>query len=332
MEAKDKVVWGDGEGLEDFLRRLDAYRLAVGDEKKAVGKALLGLGSRIAVMDALSEEDTKDVKSLKKALRREFGPSQSSYQDRFNQRRKQPSETYGMFLSDLSSLFRGSFPGSEPDTPVGIALLRSRFLDGIAPDVAAQLRLLHSKVEVSKMPIHAKEIEEAIHRSPVNVDQISDGAKVEKGAVDSLREEVAELSRAVFEIRAAVGPGVQPAGATAAGGVTSPGTGRFSLGAAQRGGEPQRGPGKVTLAGGAQGRGQGQREWGEAAGPGPASGRAGFRGRQMQCWTCGYSGHLQRECTQAPPVGRGRGRPAPVVCWRCREFGHTQHDCHLNLN
>ena len=73
MEPRDKLAWGDGEDLETFLRRLDACRLAVGDEKKAVGKALLGLGSRIAVMDALSEADTKDVASLKKALRRELG-------------------------------------------------------------------------------------------------------------------------------------------------------------------------------------------------------------------------------------------------------------------
>ena len=329
MEAKDKLAWSDGEGLEDFLRRVDAYRLAVGDEKKAVGKALLGLGSRIAVMDALSEEDTKDVKNLKKALRREFGPSQSSYQDRFNQRRKQGSETYGMFLSDLASLFRGAFPGSEAETPVGVALLKSRFLDGIAPDVAAQLRLLHPKLELSRMPIKAKEIEEAIHRSPVKVDQISDGAKAEeKGTVEQLRDEVAELSRAVFEIRAAVGPGSRPAGAMAAGGVTSPVPG---VGSAQRGGEPPRRPGRAIWTDGSQGRAQVQREGSQATGPRPSVERTGFRGRQMQCWTCGYSGHMQRECTQAP-VGRGRGRPAAVVCWRCRDFGHTQHDCPLTLN
>ena len=101
----------DGEDLECFLRRLDACRLVVGDEKKAVGKALLGVGSWIVVMDALTDEDTKDVQHLKAELRRESGPSQSWYQDRFNQRRKQASETCGMFLSDLLSLFRGAFPG-----------------------------------------------------------------------------------------------------------------------------------------------------------------------------------------------------------------------------
>ena len=40
---------GEGEDLDDFLRSIDACRLSVGDEKKAVGKALLGLGSRISV-------------------------------------------------------------------------------------------------------------------------------------------------------------------------------------------------------------------------------------------------------------------------------------------
>ena len=230
--------------MECFLRRLDACRLAVGDEKKAVGKALLGLGSRIAVMDALTDEDTKDVQHLKTALRREFGPSQSWYQDRFSQRSKQASETYGMFLSDLFSLFRGAFPGSEPKTLVGAALIRSRFLDGIATDVAAQLRQLHPDIEVDKMPIQAKKIEEAFHRPAVKVGHIVERTETDKGAVDHLRDEVAELSRAVFEIcaAAAVGPAGRPAGATAGGGVTSFGAERDSQGPAQRGGEPPRGP------------------------------------------------------------------------------------------
>ena len=60
-----RLVWGDGEELSDFLRRMDAYLLSVGDEKKAVGKALLGLGSKIGVMDSFSEEDTKNIKNLK---------------------------------------------------------------------------------------------------------------------------------------------------------------------------------------------------------------------------------------------------------------------------
>ena len=334
MEPRDKLAWGDDEDLETFLRRLDACRLAVGDEKKAVGKALLGLGSRIAVMDALSEADTKDVASLKQALRREFGPSQSWYQDRFNQRRKQASETYGMFLSDLLSLFRGAFPGSEPGTPVAAALLRGRFLDGIASDVAAQLRLMYPKVEVDKLPIHAKEIEEAVHRSPVKVNQLAAGAVDDQAAVHELRAEVADLSRAVFEIRTAVGSTSRPAGASAGGGVTSFGAGRVDQGAARRDRDHTRSSVKVNWESGPHGRAQGQREGGEAAGPDwpiPGRGRSGYRGGQMRCWTCGFPGHRQVECTQAP-VGRGRGRPAPVICWRCREFGHTQYDCPHALN
>ena len=98
--------------------------LSVGDEKKAVGRALLGLGSRISVMDSLSETDTKDVASLKAALRREFGNSSRWYQDSFEKRRQQPGETYGMFLSSLRSLFRSAFPGTETDSPVAAALLK----------------------------------------------------------------------------------------------------------------------------------------------------------------------------------------------------------------
>ena len=60
--GSDKLVWGDGEDITDYLRRVDAYVLSVGDEKKAVGKALLGLGSRIGAIDFLSEEDKKQHK------------------------------------------------------------------------------------------------------------------------------------------------------------------------------------------------------------------------------------------------------------------------------
>ena len=127
MERDKRLVWGDGEDLDDFLRRIDAWRLSVGDEKKAVGKALLGLGSRISVMDSLSEEDTKDVRSLKTALQREFGSSSGRYQENFGKRRRHPDETYGMFLSSLRSLFRGAFPGTDADTPVAAALMKSRF-------------------------------------------------------------------------------------------------------------------------------------------------------------------------------------------------------------
>ena len=79
MERDNRLVWGDGEDLDDFLRRVDACRLTVGDESKAVGKALLGLGSRINVIDSLSEDDKKDVASLKAVLRWEFGNSAKWY-------------------------------------------------------------------------------------------------------------------------------------------------------------------------------------------------------------------------------------------------------------
>ncbi|KAF0313083.1 hypothetical protein FJT64_001667 [Amphibalanus amphitrite] len=58
------------------MRKVKAYRLQVGDEKKAIGKALLGLGSRIGIMDSLTEaDDTSSVASLEAALRRAFGAS-----------------------------------------------------------------------------------------------------------------------------------------------------------------------------------------------------------------------------------------------------------------
>jgi len=65
------LVWGEGEPIRDYLWRADAYAL-LGDEKKAIGKTLLGLGSRIGVIDSLSN-DKKTVANLKAALLSEFG-------------------------------------------------------------------------------------------------------------------------------------------------------------------------------------------------------------------------------------------------------------------
>ena len=328
MERDNRLVWGDGEDLDDFLRRIDAWRLSVGDEKKAVGKALLGLGSRISVMDSLSEEDTKDVRSLKAALQREFGNSAGRYQDNFAKRRRHPEETYGMFLSSLRSLFRGAFPGTLDDSPVAAALLKSRFLDGINPAVSSQLRLLFPEVAVDKLPDHARRVDEALaspasQSAPVQQVMVGEGGAVEGGELAQLRGEVAELTRVVQAIRSGGPPPHPPRGAAAAAGstrgaVTSP-----------------RGSAAVRCwTCGAQGHVQGecshtQRGWAGRRGPGAAGGEE--RVSRLTCWTCGSSGHVQRECFRAP-VGRGRGRPAPIVCWRCNEFGHTQFNCPLNLN
>ena len=323
------IVWcgGDGEDLDDFLRRVDACRLTVGDESKAVGKALLGLGSRISVMDSLSEDDKKDVASLKVALRREFGNSVRWYQESFEKRRKRPEETYGMFLSVLFSLFRGAFPGTDTDAPVAKTLLKSRFLEGISPTVSAQMRLMFPEVTVDKLPEYARRVDEALASSgsQTPVQQVAEQGVDKGGEIAQLRGEVAELSRLVQAIQTGGPPGSParpprggPAAGAARGGVTSP-----------------RGPGGVQCwTCGAQGHVQGEcrsPRGGRTGGqrPGPASGVE--RGPRRTCWTCSSPGHMQRECFRAP-VGRGRGRPAPISCWRCNEFGHTQYDCPLNLN
>ena len=70
--GSDKLVWGEGETIQDYLRRVDAYAL-LGDEKKTIGKTLLGLGHRISVIDSLSDTDKSSVTNLKAALLREFG-------------------------------------------------------------------------------------------------------------------------------------------------------------------------------------------------------------------------------------------------------------------
>lgn len=333
-DRENKLVWGDGEELSDFLRRMDAYLLSVGDEKKAVGKALLGLGSKIGVMDSFSEEDTKNIKNLKLALQREFGRTPRWYGDAFRDRSKLTSETYGMYLAALRSLFLGAFPGTDPESPVGEALLKTRFLDGISSPIAGQLRLLFPDVALTALPEHARRVEEAVSSSTPAarpaVQQVGEGRRREETAeqdpVAQLRAEVAELTRSVQAIRAGVTSPV--AGAEAAAdrsGVTS--SRPRSVGGAQRA--------DWGSGGGAQGRGQ-QGGWGPrdfAGRPGVVRG-GGWRpvgGQGLRCWTCGETGHMQRECLRSP-VGRGRGKPAQVVCWRCQEFGHTQYDCPFNLN
>ena len=232
MERDSRLVWGDGEDLDDFLRRVDACRLTVGDESKAVGKALLGLGSRISVMDSLSEDDKKDVASLKAALRREFGNSVRWYQESFEKRRKKPEETYGMFLSVLFSLFRGAFPGTDTDAPVAKTLLKSRFLEGVSPTVSAQMRLMFPEVTVDKLPEYARRVDEALASSgsqQTPVQQVAEQGVDEGGEIAQLRGEVAELSRLVQAIQTGGPPGLParpprggPAAGAARGGVTSP--------------------------------------------------------------------------------------------------------------
>ena len=162
-------MWGEGEPIRDYLRRADAYAL-LGDEKKAIGKTLLGLGSRIGVIDSLSDDDKKTIVNLKAALLREFGETAQVTQRQFLTRKKRDGETYGMFLSALRALFRGAYSSSttpgqsstDEDSDVGKALIKSTFLNGIDAAVAGQLRLLYPDVELKDLSDRARKIEEAV--------------------------------------------------------------------------------------------------------------------------------------------------------------------------
>lgn len=266
-----------------------------------------------------------------------------------------------MFMAALKSLFVSAFPGTTPDTPVAKALIKTRFLDGISSTVSSQLRLLCPELEVEKLPLRAKEIDEAVG-GPEGKPSVSAVGPAESNtgkegpscqvagdsdSIQQLRAEVSELSRSVLAIQDAI------SGAT--GGGNGPGAG-------EGGGAP-----RVFPPGGSAGRGRAGPAWrrGGANALGPRLGRGGVTpardpaagsdppGWQRQnqgarwgrtdrsteygrmsravCWTCGESDHIQRYCTRAP-LARGRGQLSPVVCWRCREFGHTQYDCPLSLN
>lgn len=371
MEAQgdSRVVWGEGEDLEAFMRKVKAYRFQVGDEKKAIGKALLGLGTRIGIMDSLSDADTSSVASLQAALQREFGSSTRSYEAAFGARTRHPGETYGMFLAALKSLFVNAFPDSKPDTSVAKALIKTRFLDGISSTVSSQLRLLSPDLDVDKLPARAREIDEAVGglegkpsvsavgSTPTDGGTGRQGSSCQAGCdptcIAQLRAEVSELSRSVLAIRDVV------TGA-AGGGNSSPGPGEGGValvsppvGPAGRGrvGPPAWRRGGAAALGPRAGRGQPDGGVTLARDPAVSSGGPpgwqrrnqgaywGCTNRGMEyggmnsatCWTCGETGHIQRFCTRAP-LARGRGRSSPVVCWRCRDFGHTQNDCPLTLN
>ena len=332
--VSDKLVWGEGETIYDYLRRVDAYAL-LGDEKKTIGKALLGLGHRISVIDSLSEEDRKSVKNLKAALLREFGDTTQQSQRQFLTRQKRDDETYGMYLSALRALFKAAYassPGQSSDdemSPVGRALVKSTFLAGIDNAVAGQLRLLFPDADIQDLPTHAKAIQEAVglqHRV-TGVSQVAEQA-VESDQIAALRSEVQTLTAAVDAIRLAdTGRGRAAALAFGRGcGAALGGVGAGLLGSQ---GPPVARPPAVPDRP-AAGRSGAPRAGTWGSDPGEAG--RGRASRGPTCWTCGESGHVQRWCTRAP-LARGRGRPAPVVCWACGEFGHTRYQCpraHLN--
>ena len=280
----DKLVWGDGEDITDYLRRVDAYVLSVGDERKAIGKALLGLGSRIGVIDSLSEDDKKSITNLKEALRREFGEMVQCNQRLFKARTKRDSETYGMFMSALRSLFQGAYapptpPGqSVPDdlAPVGITLIRSQFLGGVAPVVATQLRLLFPEATLEELPQHARQVEEAVGLKG----QTSHLCQVDEGQSDTtqiaeLRREVQSLTEAVNAIRAPV-----------------PGRGDLQQEVAGRGSGMVRGRGGRQLACWTSGEvGHLQRSCLRAP-----LGRGRGQAAPIVCWSCGRVGHVRNAC------------------------------------
>ena len=123
------------------------------------------------------------MKNLKLALKREFGRTPRWYGDAFRDRGKLTTETYGMYLAALRSLFVGAFPGTDPESPVGTALLKSRFLDGIPSPIATQVRLLFPDAVVSRLPEHTRQVEEAVDGQSTSrpaIQQVGEGRRWEE--------------------------------------------------------------------------------------------------------------------------------------------------------
>ena len=327
--GSDKLVWGGGETIQDYLRRVDAYAL-LGDEKKTIGKTLLGLGHRISVIDSLSETDKSSVTNLKAALLREFGDTAQQSQRQFLTRRKRDGETYGMFLSALRVLFQSAYASSpgqsstDENSAVGMALIKSTFLSGIDSGVAGQLRLQFPDANIQELPTHARAIEEAmgLRNGKADVCQVAEQSG-KPDQIAALRSEVQTLTEAVNAIRFAdAGRGRAAGPVLARGGGAAQGRG----GAAQRGSRGPPGAPPAAPVWTAAGRSGAPRVGTWEGGPGGAGRGYDADARGVTCWTCGEPGHVQRWCTRAPLV-RGRGRPAPLVCWVCGEFGHTRYQC-----
>ena len=102
---------GGGGTIHDYLRRMDAYVL-LGNEKKTIGRVLLGLVDRISAIDSLSEKDRKSMKNLKAAVLREFGEITQQSHQQFLTRQKRDDETYCMYLSALRALFKTAYASS----------------------------------------------------------------------------------------------------------------------------------------------------------------------------------------------------------------------------
>ena len=331
--GSDKLVWGEGETIRDYLRRVDAYAL-LGDEKKTIGKTLLGLGHRISVIDSLSEADKSSVANLKAALLREFGDTTQQSQRQFLSRRKRDGETYGMYLSALRALFQSAYASSpgqsstDEKSAVGMALIKSTFLSGIDSVVAGQIRLQFPEAKITDLPIHARAIEEAMgpRTGKADVCQVAEqSAQIDQNKseqIEALRSEVHILTEAVNAIRFG-NAGRGQAGGPSRGGGGGPAPGRGGAAPRWSRGPPGARP-PTDSAWPAAGRSGAPRAGSWEGGPGGEA--RGYDARDLTCWTCGEPGHVQRLCRRAP-LARGRGRPAPLVCWTCGEFGHTRYQC-----
>ncbi|KAF0293915.1 Homeotic protein spalt-major [Amphibalanus amphitrite] len=164
-------------------------------------------------MDSLSEDDKKDVASLKAALRREFGNSTRWYQESFEKRRKKPEETYGfggMFWPasglGLPPMGVPSLPGAETAArlPTGtdspgplswtalreLALLQST-LFSLQHQQLLQLGLIQQLQSQLQLPAHDSD-SESIAEDGASVsesDSVARPANTESGAGDQKLED-----------------------------------------------------------------------------------------------------------------------------------------------
>ena len=226
--------------------------------------------------------------------------------------------------------------------PVAKALLKTRFLDGISSTVSSQLRLLSPDLDVDKLPVRAKEIEEAltgpggetfvcaVGPTDNNTGKQEPLCPATDGpdGIAQLRAEVSELSRSVLAIQDVIsgaaeagnGPGAKEGGGPRVFPPSGPaGRGRTASAWRRVGANTMRSPegrGDVTSARD-QATGSNPPGWqrqDQEARWGRTDRSTEYRGvNRAVCWTCGESGHTQRFCTRAP-LARGRGQLSRVVC------------------
>ena len=147
---------------EDFSRAWTHFELVATTKEWNAAKQLVVLptllrGKLIDYYLDLSDDEKKDIKSLKAALQEKAGLKKDPLMASklFNEQFQGPHEKAGDFASELKKLFQQAFPGEDVNSTV----LLQRYLTGLRPTISRQI-LLRKKPDTFQQAItNATEVE-----------------------------------------------------------------------------------------------------------------------------------------------------------------------------